>query len=201
VVARLVTCLGLLFGVAAPAAAEWHLAPFFGLSFKGFTTLADLEDGATIRHWNFGGSVVLLGRGPIGVEGHVLLIPGFFENDDLPLPDPTLARVEGSRVLSLMGNVVLTTPAQWNEYGLRPFLSGGLGLINARQRVAALPYSINLLGYNVGGGAEGPLTDHTGLRYDVRYFRSLPEEEISGVSIGPPSLRFWTASIGFVFRY
>jgi hypothetical protein len=186
---------------AAPASAEWHLAPFFGLSFKGETTLADLEDGASIRHWNFGGAVALLGRGPLGVEGHVLLIPGFFENDDLQLPDPTVARVEGSRVLTVMGNVVLTTPAQWNQYGLRPFVSGGVGLINARQRVAGLPYNINMLGYDVGGGAEGPLSDHTGLRFDLRFFRSLRAPEQAGISLYSPSLRFWTASVGFVFRY
>ncbi|MCR6679783.1 hypothetical protein NVV43_30805, partial [Escherichia marmotae] len=72
----------------------------------------------------------LIGAGPIGVEALFLLTPSFFEQDPEGLSlDPGLIRVRNSRVLALMGNVVIAAPRGWNEYGLRPFLSGGLGLL------------------------------------------------------------------------
>jgi hypothetical protein len=197
-----------LSALGAPAYADWHLSPFFGLSCKGATTLVDFEDGATRTHWMFGGTAALLGRGWLGVEGHFLLVPGFFENDERSLMAgaavtglPTFSPITHSRVTTLMGNVVIAAPLDWNEFGLRPFVSGGLGLMRARQSGGPFDVNVNMLGFDVGGGAEGPLSDHTGLRFDVRFMRSLTRPEQQGITFYAASLRFWTASVGFVFRY
>ena len=101
-----------------------------------------------------------------------------------------------------MGNVVLAAPQGWNEYGLRPYVSGGLGLMHATQRTTARcsPLNQNLLGYNVGGGATGFITDHTGLRFDLRYYHSLSRTDKT-VGFGPLRLRYWTASVGVVLKY
>ena len=74
-----------------------------------------------------------------------------------------------------MGNVILTIPRSWNEYGLRPFVSGGIGMLSATatDRLDFLPVDTKLLGYNVGGGAVGFLTDPVGLRFYLRYFSNL----------------------------
>ena len=53
-----------------------------------------------------------------------------------------------------MGNVVLATPRHWNRYGLRPSLSGGIGLMHAAldDQHQVFPFTLNLFGMNIGGG-------------------------------------------------
>jgi hypothetical protein len=183
---------------AVPAHADWQFAPFFGYAFNGETTLVTPEALGEIKiRWSVGGSVTLIGRGPIGVEGLFLLVPHFFEAGDL-------GAVTSSRTYALMGNVVLAAPKSWNEYGLRPFVSGGLGLMHATQQTTIpnlFPLNENLLGYNVGGGAVGFITDRTGLRFDLRFYSALSRTDEAGVAFGPTRLRYWTGAVGVVFRY
>jgi outer membrane protein with beta-barrel domain len=186
----------MLMLASAPARADWQIAPFFGFTFKGSTTIVDLEDGASKVHWHFGGTGTLIGRGPIGVEGIFVYTPHFFQADNV-------GALATSKTLALMGNVVLAAPLSWNEYGLRPFVSGGLGLMHASQLTTdprAFPISENLLGYNVGGGAIGFVTERTGLRFDLRYYSSLSRTDETGVSSGPVQLRYWTGAVGVVFK-
>jgi hypothetical protein len=196
-------CLGLILTVS-PAAAEWQFTPLIGLTFKGETTLPDLELAAGLRHTTFGGSVRWLGGGIIGVEAVGQWIPGFFENDKREVVGTgTTELVKESRVLSLMGNVVLTAPRRWTEYNLRPFISGGFGFTRAKSfdfnNVTAFDTSFN--GFNVGGGAVGFFSQRTGVQFDFRYYRTiraLGAEPVS--SIGDPMLQYMTASIGVVIR-
>jgi hypothetical protein len=187
-------------GLPATVAADWHITPFLGLTFQGETTLLDYESAVGTTHWNLGGAVTLLGAAPIGVEGLVVYTPGFFQQDN---PPPDRPDVVESRAVALMGNVVLTTPQRWNEYGLRPFVSGGIGLLHASAKEApeVLPVKTNVLGYNVGGGAIGFLTERTGLRFDLRYFSNLKPSDDFDNAIGRVQLSYWTASVGVVFRY
>lgn len=199
----------ILTGLPRAAAAEWHLTPLFGFTFKGSTTLqndqAVSDDGLTPVsavsrvHWNFGGSVVLIGSWPIGVEALVLYTPGFLQQES------SVSLLQTSRTTALMGNLVLATPRRWNEYGLRPFVSGGFGLlrVSAEDPPANLwEKPVNLLGYNVGGGAIGFITNRTGVRFDLRYFSHVrPGKELVGLSFGPVELSYWNAAIGIVFRY
>jgi len=208
-VLRLALCFLMAAALPRAAAAEWHLTPLFGFTFKGSTTLSN-EQGtpdddftavsAVSRvHWNFGGSAVLIGSWPIGVEALVLYTPGFLQTEsEVPF-------LQSSRTTALMGNLVLATPRRWNEYGLRPFVSGGFGLLRVSaddQPVNLWDSPVNLLGYNVGGGAIGFITDRTGLRFDLRYFSHVrPGKERIGLSFGPIELSYWNAAIGIVFRY
>jgi hypothetical protein len=204
---RVLALCGLLTAaLPVPAAAEWQFAPFVGTTFAGGTNLFDPEDGATQRHWNFGGTERLLGPGILGLESVFVYIPAFFQRDNLsPLfPDSQPSSgITSSRSMALMGNIVLTTPRTWNQYGLRPFVSGGFGLLHAFHDDASLPLRGNLLGYNVGGGAVGLLTDRVGVRFDLRYFRVPPGQEPTGTTptVGDRvSLHYWTATVGVVFK-
>jgi hypothetical protein len=190
-----VTCIVSIWNVA-PAQADWWFAPFFGYAFKGETTLVTPEALGEIKvRWSVGGSVTLIGNGPLAVEGIYLLVPHFFEAGNV-------GAVASSRTYALMGNVVLTAPKKWNEYGLRPFVSGGLGLMRATQQttVNVFPLNETMLGYNVGGGAVGFITNHTGLRFDLRYYSSLSRSEDSP-ALGPAQLRYWTGAVGVVLKY
>ena len=205
-VAGLCVCIVLL--LPAPALAEWQFTPFLGYSFNGSTTLIDfgLLNNQTANdepHLNFGGSVSLLGEGPFGLEALYIDTPNFFDSRQF---DIVLPRTASSRTYAVMGNAVLTTPRSWNPYGLRPLLSGGIGLIHAsaEDQLDVLAYSLNLWGVNLGGGAVGFLSDRVGLRFDLRYFQnisSVPEEELPQLTLGDPlRLRYWTASFGVVIR-
>lgn len=185
---------------ARAAHADWHLTPFVGYAFQGNTTLVDLEDAAGKPHVTFGGAGTWLGSGPFGVEGIFLYSPGFFGGGGSSF----VTAVVGSRMYALMGNVVVAAPLKWNEYGLRPFVSGGVGLLHASQETLAdaLPITANLIGYNVGGGAVGFITERTGLRFDLRYFRNLrPSDGPGGIAFGNPHLSYWTGTVGLVFRF
>ena len=214
---RVVVLAGLVAGVSpAPAVGEWQFAPFVGFTFKGGSNLfepnivdPDAPLGVNARHWNLGGAVRLVGAGPLGLEALVLYVPGFFEpGETSPLEpqDPASTPVSSSYAFSVMGNVVLTTPRAWNEYGLRPYVSGGLGLLRAVHNDETLPVRANVPGYNVGGGAVGFLTNRVGLRFDLRYFRHVPPgpektDDMQVVSGDRVQLHYWTATVGLVLKY
>ena len=208
---RVLALCGLLAGVSpANAAAEWQFAPFVGFTFKGGSNLVDPDALNAIgqRHWNLGGAVRLVGPGPLGVEGTVLYIPGLFQAEPRALfpEDPPSTTVTSSYGLALMGNVFLTTPRAWNEYGLRPFVSGGAGLLRAIHDGGVFATRANLFGYNVGGGAVGFLSDRIGLRFDLRYFRHVPPgpeftDDMPVISGDRVRLHYWTATVGVVLKY
>ncbi len=182
----------------AQASAEWHFTPMAGGTFFGSTTLLDPEMATDKVHLQVGGAATLVGSGLFGVEGIALFIPSFFRGEPAPLVPP----LEQGRSFAFMGNVVVTAPQRWTEYGLRPFVSGGLGLMRASQldRAGLFPVTSNFAGYNVGIGAVGFLSQRRGLRFDVRYYSSLNRPDQGPVGFGPVHLSYMTASVGFVFR-
>ncbi len=200
---RILLCSAGLLVCARPAAAEWQYAPFFGWVFGGHTSFSDLETASADMHRAAGVTVTRLGRGPFGFEGTALYVPGFFNDPSLAGKDDIIT---SSRVVALMGNLVLTAPQRWNQYGLRPYLSGGLGLLRVDESddAGAIAVHQRLFAGNIGGGAVGFITDRSGLRFDLRFYgnvRNLADTEGITVPVGAPKhLRFWAASIGWVIR-
>jgi hypothetical protein len=169
-----------------------------GVSFLGDTTLHDFELATGKAHANLGGAVTFVGRGLLGVEALAVWTPGFFDNENSPVNF-----VQNTRTLTLAGNLIITLPQRWTEYGLRPYVSGGLGWMNAHAPDVGnvLPLDVNLPGYNIGVGAVGFLSADTGLRFDFRYFGSLTRPDLGGlVARGPVHLNYATLSVGLVFR-
>ena len=88
--------------------------------------------------------------------------------------------------------------------GIRPYASGGLGLIKTRIDDPDDLFELNSTdwGLNVGGGVAGFFSDNIGLQGDVRYFRSLgdnePDDEFD-LALG--SFSFWRGTVGLVFRF
>jgi hypothetical protein len=72
------------------------------------------------------------------------------------------------------------------------------------QVIEALPpLSVNVAGFNIGGGAVGFLSQRTGVRFDVRYYGTLHGTDHSdqgAISNGLVRLHYMTASIGLVIR-
>jgi hypothetical protein len=192
----LAVCCAFVLAAPRAAAAEWNLTPMFGYTFHGNTSIVDLEDATDKAHRQIGGAATLLGKGPVGVEAITVYTPAFFRRDDLKL-------VEHGRSFALMGNAVLTVPRRWTEYSLRPFVSGGLGLlrVSVLDTKGVLPVRSNLAGFNIGGGAVGFLSPRTGVRFDLRYHSTLNRSDNGPVvGFGPVHLSYLTASVGLVLR-
>jgi opacity protein-like surface antigen len=130
----------------------------------------------------------------LGVEADIAFVPGFFEGE----------AVDTSLVTTMMGNVVVAAPLGVAQYGLRPYVTAGAGLLRARgdNQVGGPVISSNLFGMNVGGGAIGPLTPRSSLRLDLRYFRDLDgdPEAITAPNEGV-ELSFWRGTVGLTFRF
>src|SRR5258708_5713061 len=195
---RVLLPIGLsLLAFARPAAAEWHISPMVGLTFRAFTNAAAVGQAPIGTHRNFGGAVALLGGGILGVEGVGVFTPTFKGDDPL-----VTALVPSSRALAVMGNVVITTPRRWTEYSLRPYVSGGLGVMRLSVVTAksVLPTRSTAAGFDVGGGAVGFLSKHTGLRFDLRYYPRLARGHPQPQDTDEPQFSFMTVSVGGVFR-
>ena len=192
--------------VAAPAkaSADWLFTPFIGMNFGGSVTFndafGDFEDEFE-KKANFGASLAWMGGGIAGFEIDFGYSPNFFESTegeaDFDYGD--------NNVTTLMANVVLGAPIGGQSgMGIRPYASGGLGIIRSRIGDAGDLFDVSSSdwGFNVGAGVGGFFTDNVGLRGDVRYFRSLqdnePDDELD-VALG--SLHFWRGSIGVTFSF
>jgi opacity protein-like surface antigen len=104
-------------------------------------------------------------------------------------------------VTTLMANLIVGAPAG----GVRPYASGGVGLIKSRVRDAGTFFGRidnNDFGFNVGAGITGFMTDNLGVRGDVRYFRSLRDNEPDDeFDVALSEFRFWRGTVGVTFRF
>jgi hypothetical protein len=185
-----------LLVAAAPArAGERQIRPFVGVTFDGDTTLVDVEHGAGKSHALIGVSGVWLGE-ILGIEADLGHAPGFFQAGDRRL-------VLGSRVTTLMGNVVVAAPASKTQYGLRPYLVGGAGLmwIHIDSTFGVFQIAETFAAIDVGGGVHGYLTNRVGIGWDVRRISTISKPEELGISFGRKDVSFWRASMALVIRY
>jgi hypothetical protein len=191
----------------APAAAEWQVRPFIGFTFGGATTFVDPEKAIETQNAVIGVSGGWLGE-IFGFEGDFGRAPGFFQAGETPsisavaeLSDP---HVLTSAVTTLTGNVVIALPARLAGYGLRPYFSGGAGLmhIDTVGQLQILDVHRTLPTLSLGGGVTGFLTNRVGLNWDVRRLSTLRGEgETIGNSLGRERLSFWRATMAVALRY
>jgi len=178
------------------ARADWLITPFIGSALGGETTFLVFEQGGSGK-LTIGGSVALLGDGLLGLEADVGHTPGFFQGND------PLGLVLSSRVTTLSGSLVVAAPLTVTRESLRPYVLGGLGLLQARSEdlVGLQPLHQDLLGLVLGGGAIGLVSDRTGVRFDVRHVRAISGEDGPFAPPGRSRLSFWRVSAGVTIRY
>ena len=182
------------------AHADWLFTPFLGGTFAGKTALPDLEQGAGSTQVVFGGMAGWWSSGILGIEGDFGYVPRFFKRDI------SAGLVAESNVATLGLDLVITTPVSVTRESLRPYLVGGLGWMHA-----SIDESLNLfpeffgdgknsIGMNIGGGAIGFLTPRTGVRFELRQFRSLERDVNPFTGERQSLLSFWRATVGVVIR-
>jgi len=199
-----VLALAVFASAPSKASADWLFTPYIGWNWggtAGFTDFAGDFDDEFERRSNFGASLTWMGAGALGFEVDFGYSPNFYENTT---GDADFAFGD-SNVTTLMANLKVGAPfGGQHGGGIRPYASGGLGLIKSRIDDPDDLFELNSTdwGFNVGGGVAGFFNDRFGLQGDVRYFRSLqdnePDDELD-LALG--SLRFWRGTVGFIFRF
>ena len=202
-----VAVLGLLLVLCPRAAdADWLFVPFIGSTFAGSTALPDLEQGASSAQVIFGGTVGLWTNGIFGIESDFSYAPRFFETDNTGglIPGDVVVR---SYAMTWGGNVVVATPVSFTRESLRPYLVGGVGWMRASIEEVQpsgleelLGRARNSLAINFGGGAIGFITPRTGIRFEIRHFRSLEHDEDLFTTESQSLLSFWRATVGVVIK-
>lgn len=195
-----------LAGVAALAAptqasADWLFTPYLGATFGGSANIGnggeDFDDEFE-RKVNYGASLTWIGEGRVGFEVDFGYSPNFFsvspDDDDFDV-------VGDGNVTTLMANLVVGAPYG----GVRPYASGGVGLIKSKVDDAGQfigEIDNNDFGFNVGAGITGFVNDNVGIRGDVRYFRSLRDNEPDDeFDVALSDFNFWRGTVGVSFRF
>lgn len=167
------------------------------MKFKGATNQItfDNANGARDVKPAVGISGVLLGAAGLGIEIDIAHQSRFFEAGD----DIVVTR---SGVSTLSGNVMLAVPVSITRESLRPYAVVGLGWMHAslRDQIELVPVNNDFLSLTLGGGAIGFLSDVVGLRFDLRYLKSVSSADTAAVSGDLARLSFWRATLGVVFR-
>jgi opacity protein-like surface antigen len=185
------------------ASADWLLTPFIGANFGGAANFGEFNDfdDEFEQRVDFGASLGWMGQGVIGFEIDFGFSPNFFEDT----VGPGNFEFGDSNVTTLMANVLVGIPVGGQTGpGFRPYGSGGVGLI--RSHVDGGDFfddlSTNDFGFNVGGGVQGFFNDNIGIRGDIRYFRSLQDNEPDDeFDLALTDFDFWRATVGVTFRF
>ena len=162
---------------------SWFASLFIGPTFSGDTTKSAPVYGAA------GGWM----GGRIGFEGEVADAPDFFEEDGF---------LTHRRVTTVMGNAMYRF---WTGGGAQAYAAGGAGLVRPHLAEAGdlRVLDVNKFGFNVGGGILGHVSQHTGVRGDVRYVRTAGTSDTDANPFGLDLTRFefWRASAGLVVKF
>jgi opacity protein-like surface antigen len=136
-----------------------------------------------------------MGGGIFGAEFGFNFTPEFVQ-DTATTPDVSQA--------SFMGNLIVGIPIGGQGGQVRPYVTGGVGLmrVSADQSELFDRFSSNDFAVNFGGGIMAFFTDHVGIRGDLRYFRALTDDEPgTGVDFEFGDLDFWKWDVGAAFRF
>jgi opacity protein-like surface antigen len=204
--------LVVLCGVPRESRADYLFIPFIGGTFGGSTThltglfegdqsaaAVDVRDESeSSQRVTVGGSAGWLSSGLLGIEGEFAYTPGIFQRDAERAP-PGL--VYDSSVMTITGSVIVAVPQSVTGYSLRPYVIGGLGLIHTKLNYDEVEPSVDdkSLGFTVGGGAIGFLTSRTGVRFELRHFRTFEREPSEFGDVGA-RVSFWRFAVGVVVR-
>ena len=194
---------GLVLASPARASADWLLTPFVGGNFGGDANFGQFDDfdDELERRIDFGASLGWMGNGIIGVEVDFGWAPNFFENT----VGPGDFEFGDSSVTTLMANLLIGIPVGGTTgAGLRPYGSGGVGLIRSHISGNDLFDDLNTndFGFNVGAGLHGFFSDTIGIRGDIRYFRSLQDHEPDNeFDLALSDFDFWRATVGLTIRF
>lgn len=177
----------ILAAVPSAARAQGVLTGFVGTTMNTKMAEESFED----KQFTWGFSAGSMHT--VGFEVDFGMTKNFLGNTD----------VIDTRLVTLMGNVLFSVPMDHGGPGIRPYVTGGIGLMktNVEDLLEIASVSRSDLGMNVGFGAIGFLSGSFGIRGDFRYFRTLTGEDDEVFDLILGHLSFWRASGGATFRF
>jgi opacity protein-like surface antigen len=137
----------------------------------------------------FGFSGTSMSEGIIGAEIDFGYSPSFFGEESV---------FGNNNLLTLVGNLIVGVPLG-GDFGpsVRPYASGGAGLIRSKIDLFETEISSNDFGIDFGGGLMVFFNDRVGVRGDLRYFRT-GFDDLDFLDFD--KVTFWRASIGVTIR-
>ena len=177
-----------IIGTAAQARAQGFISPMLGFNFGGVSGCPQLngcDDKQRDLSLGFGKFGTIF-----GAEAEIAYSPSFFGDA------PGLS----SNVMTIMGNVMLAPKAG----PVRPYLLAGAGIMKTHFELRTsrlLTTNDTSFGYALGGGVFALVSDHFGLRGDLRYFHSFPDVTILGMTLPSEKLNYSRISAGIVLQF
>ncbi|MEO5739135.1 MAG: outer membrane beta-barrel protein [Vicinamibacterales bacterium] len=173
---------------AAPARADIVLTPYVGSFFGG-----DISG----KPAAYGASAAFMGGGIFGGEVGFNYAPKFISAG---VGNPDIAQ------MSLMGNLIVGIPIGDDDQAghVRPYVTGGAGLFRVSSKESQFfnHVSSNDFAVNFGGGVMAFFNENVGIRGDVRYFRTVNDNNPgSGLDFDLGTQRFWKWDIGAAFKF
>jgi hypothetical protein len=168
----------------ARARADGYFNPWIGANGASATDTGNRAFGATTGY---------MGGGVFGFEADFGYTPDFFGTSNV---------FRTGSAVTIMTNAILGVPIGGTHgAGVRPFVSGGVGLIRTDREAPVVNQVRNDFGYNLGAGMMGFFNQHIGLRGDVKYLGTLQDIGLgSDVNVEPGLVRYWRVSAGLTFR-
>ena len=189
----------LLLAIPHNASAELFAVPFMGVKFGGSTSIVDLEFAAGDAKFTLGGAIMSIDDGLLGYEASFGYVLGYFEGGNRE-NDPLVA--SGSFVIDGTASAIFTVPPRLTGYGLRPYAQAGAGLVHAQvvdNLLHVFQVRRTMPVVTVGAGALGLFTNNVGLRFDIRYLRSLTTDDGSLRTVGR-RISFSRFTVGLYLR-
>jgi opacity protein-like surface antigen len=103
-----------------------------------------------------------------------------------------------------MANVRVALPLGGKGGGIRPYASGGAGILrpNLSELGEGASVTTNTFAWNAGGGLTAFFTDHVGINGDIRYFRAMDKNEEPNVfGVQFDGFEFWRGAIGVALKW
>jgi opacity protein-like surface antigen len=181
----------LTFVGTSSAKAQGFISPFIGYDFGGDSSCPEVT-GCSDKRLNLGVTLGAMGN-VFGFEEEFAYAKDFFGE----------APQFSSSVLTVMTNLMIIP----NVGPVRPYLTGGLGLIKMHVDINS-PGTVfsgdnNNFGWDIGGGVMVLFGKHVGIRGDIRYFHSFQTFDVGPISLNlaGEKLDFGRASVAFVGRF
>jgi len=189
------TALAAITLAPVPARADVLFVPFFGVNFGGDSG-KEFSEAFDTSQYNWGASIAFMGGGVFGFEGDFGFSPDFYGKTELG----------GSSAFTATGNLVLGIPfGGQSGFGVRPYGLVGAGVLKSASDFGTDVAEIDdsNMTWSAGGGVLVFFGTSAGIRFDVRYFRTLDDLEILGLPIAesPGKVDFTRGSLGFVLRF
>lgn len=178
-------------GSASQARAQGFISPLIGYDFGSDARCPTLNTVNSCQDKKINVAVGFGAMGTVfGFEEEVAYASNFFGT----------ATGLSSSVLTLMSNPMLAP-----RLGpVRPYVLAGIGLIKTHidlTTASLFTTESNSLGWDIGGGVMISVSDHLGVRGDLRYFRTFQDLTVQGFTLSSTKLNYGRASAGLVLKF